>query len=228
MSAHSGSLLLLLILSADLAFILLHTVNATPLLSSDLFDLAAAGGHAKTYHLIKLFWVIVLLAHVLRATRHSGYLSWILVVLFLFLDDAFQLHQVIGRSIAQNFAAVQFPYLSLQPRHFGEWAIFAIMAAFLSAVVALAYWRGTRTFKKVSIDLLLLMMAFVFFGVVVDLAAAMRLGPVIEFVLGTVEDGGEMVVVSLLLWYCFCLATRDGNPDFFLRDLLARPSRRGA
>jgi hypothetical protein len=133
------------------------------------------------------------------------------------------MHHILGSRIAGNFGAYLSRYFSLQPRHFGEWAILAIAGTLLSAIVAWAYLRGPRIFREVSNDMLLLVATLVFFGVFIDAAAAIRLGPVVKFGLAVVEDGGEMVVVSLILWYAFLLAIRNGNPGLFLHDFLSKP-----
>ena len=52
-----------------------------------------------------------------------------------------------------------------------------------------------------------------FFGLITDLAAVTKLGPAVEFASDFVEDGGEMAIVSLILWYVFLLAVRNGKPD---------------
>ncbi len=223
MNERSASLLLLLLLSADFTFIALHIINATALLNSSLFNIGGDGAYAKIYQFVKLLWVIILLAYVLKSTRCSGYVSWILVFTYYLFDDALQIHQSIGSYIANNFDSYVSQYLTLQPRHFGEWVVLAMAGTFLSAIVAWAYFRSPYPFKRISNDMLLLVIALVFFGVFIDLAAAVKLGPVVKFSLGTVEDGGEMVVVSLILWYVFLLAIRGGNSDFFLHDLLRKP-----
>ncbi len=222
MNKRSASLLLLL-LSADFIFIALHIINATSLLNSSQFNIGGDGAYAKIYQFVKLLWVIILLAYVLKSTRCSGYVSWILVFTYYLFDDALKIHLSIGSYIANNFDSYVSPYLTLQPRHFGEWAVLAIAGTFLSAMVAWAYFRSPHPFKRISNDMLLLAIALVFFGVFVDLAAAVKLGPAVKFGLGTVEDGGEIVVVSLILWYVFRLAMRSGNPDLFLHDLLRKP-----
>ena len=57
---------------------------------------------------------------------------------------------------------------------------------------------------------LLLMLALVVFGVAVDMAhGAVPSETTAYFILGVVEDGGELVVASLILWYVFRLAVHD-------------------
>jgi hypothetical protein len=41
------------------------------------------------------------------------------------------------------------------------------------------------------------------------------------FVFEVVEDGGEMLAASLILWYAFLLNMRDDDSRVYIRDLLS-------
>jgi hypothetical protein len=56
----------------------------------------------------------------------------------------------------------------------------------------------------------------------VDIAEAAGLENNLITGLGFVEDGGELVVYSLLVWYVFRLALRKAEPEAFLVDLLSK------
>jgi hypothetical protein len=142
--------------------------------------------------------------------------------LFFLFDDALLLHQKIGDSIANKLDTYFLPGLSLQPR-FLELAVLAVAGMVLLLVVAWAYFRGSPVFRKVSNDMLLFIIAFVFFGLIVDLATVIKLGSIVMFGLVIIEDGGELVIDSLIVWYVFLLAIRNGKPDIFLHDLLRKP-----
>jgi hypothetical protein len=222
MNEHSTSLLLLLLLSADFAFIVLHIINTTLVLNSSLCNVSGLCAYLNIYQLVKLFWVIILFAYVLKSTRCYGYISWILVFTYFLFDKALQIHQNIGSHIANSFDAYLPHNLSLPTRPF-ELAVLAIAGTFLLAIVAWAYLRSPHAFKKISNDMLLFIVAWGFWGMFTDLAAAIKLGPLVKIGSDIVEDGGEMVVVSLILWYVFLLAIRKGKPDLFLHDLLCKP-----
>jgi hypothetical protein len=97
------------------------------------------------------------------------------------------------------------------------------MGMLLLAICAWAYLRGSHTYKKISNDMLLFIVVLVFFGVFIDMVhSSIKPGPVVSLGFGIAEDGGEMVVVSLILWYVFLLAVRNGDSDLFLHDLLRK------
>ena len=220
MNELSASLLLLLLLSADFAFNLFHVTKHTLVSHSSLYYKLSA--YLEIYHLIKLFWVVVLFAYLLAITRCSGYLAWILVFTFFLIDDALLIHQNIGDQIAKAFDASLPQKLSLQPRIF-ELSVLALAGTVLLVIVAWAYIHSSHTFRKISKDILLFIAALVFFGVIVDLAGAINLGPAVISGLDLVEDGGEMVVYSLILWYVFLLAIHNGKPELFLHELINKP-----
>jgi hypothetical protein len=128
------------------------------------------------------------------------------------------IHQRIGDSLE-----IYLPYhLRLAPRLL-QLLVLAIAGSILLVILTWAYFRNQQTFRKISKDLLLFMAALFFFGLIVDLAATIKLGSGIAFALHIIEDGGEMVVFSLIIWYVFLLAIHKGKPDRFLHDLLSKP-----
>ena len=66
-------------------------------------------------------------------------------------------------------------------------------------------------FKKISNDMFILIVFLIFFGVFLDvLHVSLRdIGWTFKFILGVIEGGGEMVSVSLLVWYVLRLNIRD-------------------
>ncbi|MBC8377629.1 MAG: hypothetical protein H8E62_00490 [Planctomycetes bacterium] len=217
------SLPLLLFLSVDFVFIVLHVINGiSPLPNSFLFNITKDHGYAEMYQYIKFFWVIILFAYILKATKSYCYAAWILVFTYFLLDDSLRIHELFGRYIATRFNFT--PPLDFRPQDFGELTASVIAGTFLSTIVAWSYLHGSHTFKKITIDLLIFVMALAFFGVFVDIAKhAFQIGRIVSFGLGIIEDGGEMVVVSLILWYVALLAIRNGVSDLFLHDFTCKP-----
>lgn len=223
LSERSASLLLLLLLITDFVLIVLHSVlHIIPAaFASDpsLCNTSGICSYMDIYHLMMLFWVIILFVYVFKSTGLTGYISWIIVFTFFLIDDALLLHQKIGDHVAEIYNARPLYNLNLPPRYF-ELTVLGIIGIILLAIVAWAYLHSPLVFRKVSIDMLLFIAALVFFGLIVDLAEAARLGPGVILTFQIIEDGGEIVVDSLILWYVFLLAIRNGKPDMFLHDLI--------
>ncbi len=226
-----ASRLLALLLASDLLFIALHVVYyLTPWLDVR-FDLGMDRGFPELFGYLKFLAIAALLEGVRRFTGCNGYFAWILVFLVLFLDDAAKIHEGLGRLIAAHLAFE--PPFNLRRQDLGELAAAAVSGILLLLAAGWAYWRSSDVFRKVSRDMLLLIAILVFCGVFVDMAhtvfedRSLAAGAV-----GIVEDGGEMISASLMLWYAVLLALRRGDPGVFLLDLLLgrhrRPRRRRA
>lgn len=212
------TLLLVLLLGADLVFVALHvTYYLTPLLNTR-FDLGQDGGYPEIYGYLKYLLVAVLFEAIRRDTQHNSWFAWTLVFLVFLLDDALQVHETLGGLVA---AELHFsPPFNLRLQDFGELAAAAAQGFVLLAVVSWAYCRGSRTFRKVTHDMLLLVALLVFCGVFADTAhMAFEDRSLASGAVGIVEDGGEMIAASLMLWYASLLTVRGGDPGFFLLDL---------
>lgn len=210
-----ASLLLRLFLSADIVFIVLHILYKTYILNSSYFSLKRDLGYAEFFQYTKFLWVIILLIYIIRKTGVWQYISWLAVFTYFLADDAFQLHENIGMSIAGNLDFVA-PF-NLRLQDVGELTVFAIAGMVLAALLAWSYWKGSQTFKNITIDLLILTAILAFFGIFVDAAEiGVDLGLFIKETLGLIDDGGELIVVSVMLWYVFRLAIHNGQTDDFL------------
>lgn len=211
--------LLLLLLGTDAVLVALHVVYyLTPYLDAR-FDLGQEGGWPECFGYLKYLTIAILFESVRRATRCHGYFAWTLVFVVLLADDALQVHETLGRLIAGHLGIE--PPFKLRRQDLGELAAAAVLGGALLVPLAWAYRRGPQRFRKVSRDMLLLVALLVLCGVFADAAhmVAEDRSWLAGF-LGIVEDGGELVAASLMLWYAFRLARRRGDPGLFLLDLV--------
>jgi hypothetical protein len=208
-NVHRASFLLLLLLSADFVSNGLHIVKHILIAPSSLIDVRISA-YLGIYHFVKLFWIIILFVYLFRSTRCFGYISWILIFSFFLIDDTLYLHQNIGNYLGNHLGAF-FPHFHLPSRAY-ELIVLGISGLFLNAVLAFAYRFSTDMFRKTSRRILLFILVLIIFGLIVDMAAVFNPGPVIWLVLDILEDAGEMVVFTLILWYVFLMALHDGKP----------------
>lgn len=204
--------LFLLLLSADVCFMGLHTINAlTPLWNNPLLNIEKDAGYSEIYQYLKYFWGSLLFFVIAVKTRTVPPTAWAFVFLFLLADDALGIHEQIGGLIASNLHFI--PPWGLRTRDLGE-VIYALCAALLLSIpLGLAYLQGDRRFRRSSQHLLQLVMLLACFGVLVDLLHMLvQTGWRLQFVLAVMEDGGEMVAVSALLIYTLTLCLRKGEP----------------
>jgi hypothetical protein len=223
----SALLLLMLLVSVDCAFIALHIatrierhlLGATLQLNYDLLSITTDGGYSELYQYVKYFWVIILTLYLSRVARAPHYVAWTVLFAYFLCDDALSIHERVGAVIGQSLHFV--PPLNLRLQDFGELAVTAMAGGVLLPLLLWSYRGGSDAFKKIAQDLLVLVFALVFFGVVVDVAhQSMKLGWAVEFIMGIIEDGGEMVALSLIVWYVFLLSVHKGIPGSHFCDLL--------
>lgn len=218
---RTASAFLVLLLCSDLLFIVLHFANAlTPLFKNPLLNIEQDRGYPEMYQYLKYCWMIAMLFFIAWKHRSLCYVAWGAVFTYFLVDDALMLHERIGRRIAENFSFT--PPLGLRLQDFGELMVSATAGILLLTSVILVYRGGSQIFRKVSQDITLLIFILAFFGVIVDMAhVAINLGGKVTFFLGVIEDGGEMLSVSLLAWYTLLLKVRRGDMGgFYLCDLV--------
>lgn len=190
---------LLLLVAADAAFIAVHLVHKhTALLPGELYSISRDGGFGEIFQYVKLYWVTIMLALLWARTRERAYAAWMLVFGYLLCDDALRIHERLGGRIARW---MDFRDGLIWAKDQGELVVYAAFGLALLGVIALAYLRGTPEARRISHDFALLFVLLAFFAVLVDVLHAMEQTHYIKHTLGTVEDGGEMLVTSLMCWY---------------------------
>lgn len=202
---ENNKLFLWLCLSADIAFIILHILFKTNFLSSTLYSVKRDLGYAEFYQYIKFLWIIIIFLYLSQKLNYWGHVSWAVTFLYFLADDTFQLHEDVGRLIANHLTFT--PPLNLRLQDFGELIVYAIAGIILMLGIAIAYRKGSQSFKNLSHDFLFLTAFLIFFGVFLDVAEiASNWGIFIKETLGLFDDGGELVIVSIMLWYVFQIA----------------------
>lgn len=222
--------LLLLLVAADLAFIVLHVVYIeTSLLRGRPFSLEADNGIPEAYQYVKQFWLVLCMAALFRRTRAMVYLGWMLVFAFLLLDDAFQFHEHFGKWLAaQHALPVAF---GLRPDDIGELLFAAGFGGVTAMLIGFGYWRGDSHARAVSRDIAILVVALGALGVGIDMVHVITYfkAPLLAQFLLMLEDGGEMLVVSLMVAYSLNVLSHRGHSTVdlwaWLRSVVSRSPR---
>lgn len=201
----AAAVLLVLLLVGDLVYVAIHLVaTGTTLLDSPLATLDVDRGYAEFFQYLKLLWACLLLACVGLRSRRWQYLAWVALFGYLLADDSLSLHENLGVVLADRLALTD--AIGLRAIDFGELLVSAAAGVVLAVSLGLAYARGGDEFRRSSRDLFALLLALVFFGVVVDMAhIAVDPAGWLDNALVILEDGGEMVVGSFVTWYAFLL-----------------------
>ncbi|HHL19449.1 MAG TPA: hypothetical protein ENJ33_06915 [Thiothrix sp.] len=204
------STLLLLLLVTDCIFVILHFVALTPWFDNPLLGINQDQGYAEIYMYIKELWIIILLILILIKTKTIGYSAWILLFLYILLDDSLEIHETLGGYIATQLEFQ--PLLGLRSQDFGELSVSVLSGSILLGLLLIFYISSSNAYKHVSKNIFLLFLVLIFFGVFIDmLDQIIKLGWEVAYIFAAIEDGGELIVMSLLLHYIYLVKIR-ANP----------------
>ncbi|MGE0625674.1 MAG: hypothetical protein AB7I04_13065 [Pseudomonadales bacterium] len=211
--SYSATLTLLgMLVIIDLLFMGVHVVHAwTPWLDGGHYSIEADRGLAEIYQYIKEFWVAACMAAAFLMTRIRAFLGWSALFAFLLLDDAAQIHERVGYWLGQGLGLRGFA--GLRADDFGELLFAGLIGLLTFAMIAHTLFRGEPTARRSTRDVFLLVGTLAFFGVAVDAVHVISYfeAPLVAPLLALIEDGGEMVVVSMLTCYAFDVVTNDGR-----------------
>ena len=214
--------LLIFFISVDFVFLLLHFLNDMDiLLNSRLFSVEEDGGYSEMYQYLK--WVLIIVLNIMLSlkTKAIGYLAWATFFLYLLADDSLQIHEKVGEFFAGFFNLS--PFLGLRPQDYGELSVCILAGLIFSPLILWSYRSGSAEYKKVTLDLVMLIALLVFFGVFVDmLHVVIELGSKVTWMLGALEDGGEMVSTSIILWYSYLISLHKTRPNVFLYEYFSK------
>jgi hypothetical protein len=210
-----------LLLAADAVFVAVHLVHAlSPYFNDLLYSIEQDRGYAEIYQYVKTFWIVLMLAALAWSTRESVHVAWMLLYTHLLFDDAFFIHEDGGAAIAARFDYVG--ALGLRPEDLGELTISALIGIVFLGLFLITYRRASRAARDASSDLVLLLGVLVFFGVFIDMLHIIVEPASAKLALAIIEDGGEMVTMSLTCWYVLGLLERRGQVPAILWRRLAR------
>lgn len=214
-----GGMLLILLISADVAFILIDLVfHLLPSIKNGAFCVETDRGYPEIFQYVKTFWIILIFAVLLRQTRDYVYIGWIMLYTYILIDDSQKIHEFGGIKLAKYF---DFPNaLGLRAQDFGELMIFAIVGVLLLLVISITYFRSSKDTKKASNDLFILLAIFGFFGIIIDMLHIIVGNFKGNFIFGTLEDGGEMIVLSFICCYLINLVEQKGIVNNTIWDKL--------
>lgn len=200
--------LLALLLLTDAGLIIAHLIHTfTPFLDPAGYSIEQERGYAEIFQYIKYFWTIVLLGVLAVGKREWNFGLWMLLFIYLLGDDASQFHERGGEFFT---ATMQYqPLWGLRAQDFGELSMSLIVLTVFSILAIKAYLGANTNTRTVIKGYAILLVMLAFFGVVVDMLHVVAGGD--DFpLLGVLEDGGELLTVSLVTWYSFHLVEHRG------------------
>jgi len=94
----------------------------------------------------------------------------------------------------------------------GELVFVAFIGLLFLVVIGLVYRKSNEASKEMSKSLMLFIAGLLFFGIVVDglhtILNKVCSIPGSDYIFGFIEDGGEMIMMSFIVWYVYII-----NPE---------------
>ena len=207
--ARPALLFLGLLVVADLAFIGADLyLNVLGPGVSPTLSVSEDRGHPEFFQYTKLAWAMVLLVVAARSFRAWSLLVWIPLFGYLLVDDATRFHEVYGSWVGNRLGIA--PRWGLRTVDFGELIVNGTVGLVLVGIIALGLLGAAAQVRRFFLQLAGLLVLLLVFGVAVDIVHMLTEGfwwrP-----LGLVEDGGEMIVISLVVAHLF-RAALSGTP----------------
>jgi hypothetical protein len=201
---HKRYKFLLLLLLADLAFIILHIIYVyTPHLPDRLFSLTLDRGYSEFFQYTKELWIAVLLLIAAIQYRKVLYAIFSLLFLYFLFDDSTEFHETFG-ALLSDFFHFQ-PAFGLRPVDFGELAVSAAFGLLFLILIAAGFYLSDRVTRRISLSLIGLIGLLVFFGVFLDMVEILIKDMAATRILRIIEEGGELFVMSYITWFAFRL-----------------------
>ncbi|WP_282054696.1 hypothetical protein [Maribacter luteus] len=212
-----STLLLKILLLADLLFIAGHVCIPLYLgYKPDRILLDAKWlGFPELFQYVKYALLIYFAIRLVSQKREFAYVPFVVLFLFLFADDAFQIHNRVSAFFAQglNFSGI----MGLRPYVIGQLMFVVVFGSVVAAFFSYFFLRAPSYIKRTFIDIFLGVALFLFFGIGVDIVHSQLDGiRLLSPLLTLIEEGGEMLTLSLLVWYFYFLVLKKGQMGPFL------------
>ena len=203
--------LLWMLLGADLLFLFLHVMLLQGHLTDVRFSVEKDRGFAEVFQYVKQYWIFLVFGWMAAQRREPHYAVWSILFGYLLVDDWFMLHERAGAVLAGR---LQLPaILRLRARDLGELLFMGSVGILFVSGFVLTYMRAGAATLRAGRRAAVLLAALVGFGVAVDILHQTSHGTILYNSIGTVEDGGEMLVMSLICAYAFSLQLAESVKD---------------
>lgn len=179
----------LALLALDAILIMIHSLHVRyDVPGSGLWLISRDRGIPEIFQYGKEAAIIVLLVACYRHRRSLIYLAWAVTFCYFLADDAFEVHETAGGRLAEGLGLGQ-PF-GIEGRDAGQILVSASAGLLLVGAIALATNNDHSPARFLTWRLIPVLVALGFFGVVADAIDAID-------ILGLVEDGGEMVTMTV-------------------------------
>ena len=200
--------LLILLLITDLVFILLHILNVyTGLLNSSYYLLYRDRGFAEFFQYTKELWIALLFLFLAIKKKQGIFYVFSLLFLYLLIDDSFELHENLGLLFAETFHFQD--WLGLRAVDFGELLVSGLFGLLFLVALSLFFVLSDQITRRIALNMGIFFVLLAFFGVALDMVGVVIDRRAVVRIMAILEEGGEMLVMSLITWFVYRLNYHD-------------------
>jgi hypothetical protein len=213
---RASSFLLRVLIGIDLLLIFAHILvlfNNPAVFLDSIWCLEQDGGVGEIFQYAKELWVVLLFTLLAVRRFQLNHLTWAVLFAYLFVDDAFQLHEKAGELVAR--ASASETIAGMRAEDVGELSVYIVFGLLAVLLIRATLLRSSGETKTICLRFLFIMVLLFTTAVIADLlhshivniCAALGIpygfDIALYYGLGIVEDGGELVVMSLAGTYAF-------------------------
>ena len=222
---------LAILLSLDIVFIILHALLVYLVFIRIDFDWSITpfmlnndDGYPEMFQYLKFLAAIIMLIYLLIKGKGIGYISWLLLFVLMLFDDSLKLHERFGAWVVEKFNYK--PMFGLRDVDLGELTFVALFGIVLLFFIVIGYYYGDKKYRKTNIDLGILFFILLCFGVGVDMIHEfVEYNRYSDLLIILIEDGGEMIALSLFVWYFLFTILKPINHDTYLFQYFYKPKK---
>jgi hypothetical protein len=194
------------LLAIDAVLIVLHTVrmllrifkSEVRIFESEMFSISYDFTYGEIFGYLKSIVIASCFLTSYFRARAPIFAALGFAFVVILLDDSLQIHETFGERLAAALALG--PMAGLQPHDLGELIVWSGLGLVVVAVLAFGFLRSDALSQNVALIFLGLLAVLIFFAVGADALHGMLSGLFFgaRFISGVLEDGGEMVTLSVI------------------------------
>ena len=197
--------LLIMLITVDLLFILFHILHvfhtSTGFFYNPSFSLHQDRGYAEVFQYIKEYWCTILLFILAFRTKNLLFFSWSLLFGYFLVDDSFEVHETLGEQLGNSLGSLQL--FGLHAHDLGELFVSGFFGLLFFIAIGVTYRTNDDDTKEFTKYLFVMLLMLLVFGVITSIFRRLSTDGTWQFLLGVLEEGGEMLVMSVMIWFIF-------------------------
>lgn len=188
----------------------LHSLKSLGNLSNPNFSITKNFGYGETFQYLNALFIAGCFLWLGLKFKRAIFYCWSAIFAYILLDDSLEIHEMLGYQLGAFLDRNIAPLAGIGGSA-GEIIVFGFFGIILFIPLFLSYFKTANKHLKIaSQDLFILFSGILFFGIGMDLLHDFAVtGTLLNGMMGLIEDGGEMVMMSITAWYTWTFIRHD-------------------